>query len=470
MLHCSSGIARRPAWWDRLPGRARWLSLLIVLALLAIPMRPALAVEEREAPLPAFDWLDRVNAVRAAADLPPVVEDAAWSAGSHLHSRYMVKNDYLGHDEHEDNPWYTPEGRAAAQNGIAYTNDRYDASGQRGLDALLTTPFHLVNVLDPRLVKAGFGWYREDKESYQVGATLDISRGRSSYAAAAAQYPIIFPGDGKTMPFSRYYGTEHPDPLTSCPGEPVGAPIIVQLGGPPKDVSVRISKAGRELERCVLDETSYVHPDPETQADGRAILGARHAVVIMTREPLSAGTYSVALTSGGVTHTWSFFGPSVTTSLQITALSDETRTRGQVAGPEPVDRRQSAAICSPRPALGVGVRRFGAEGLQVTIVAQGQHNSLRALRFGSPEQPFQNALVSLPGHPAPIAGDLELALPPSSPQRSFVVRRVTSGQAVLAPIAVADACGAWLVVVHGDPDRDLRAESRPADTDPPLGG
>jgi hypothetical protein len=428
-----------------------------------MPMSPALAVEELEALPPAFDWLDRVNAVRAAADLPPIVEDVAWSAGSHLHSRYMVKNDYLGHDEDEENPWYTPEGRAAAQNGIAYTNDAYDTSGQRGLDALLTTPFHLVNVLDPRLVKAGFGWYRENKENYQAGATLDVSRGLSWRAAAAAEYPIIFPGDGKTMPFSRYYGTEHPDPLTSCPGETVGAPIIVQLGGPPEDVSVRISKAGRELEHCVLDETSYVHPDPETQADGRSILRARHAVVIMTREPLSAGTYAVTLTSGGVTHAWSFHGPSASTPPpRMTVLAGTTRALGQAAGPEPMHQRQPAASCSPRPVLGVGVRRFGADGLQVTIVAQGQNNTLRVLRFGSPGQPFQNALVSLPGHPAPIAGDLELALPPASPQRSFVVRRVMSGQAVLAPIAVADACGAWLVVVRGDPDKDLRAESRPA--------
>ena len=78
-------------------------------ALAATPAPAALAGDAREAPppQPTFNWLDRVNAVRAAADLPPVVEDTAWSEGSRLHSRYMVKNNYLAHDEDAHNPWYT---------------------------------------------------------------------------------------------------------------------------------------------------------------------------------------------------------------------------------------------------------------------------------------------------------------------------------------------------------------------------
>lgn len=464
MLHCAPGKARRPAGWISRQGRTRWLSLLVVLSLVATPTRHGYADEEREPPPPAFHWLDRVNAVRAAADLPPIAEEAAWSTGSRLHSRYMVKNDYLGHDEDEDNPWYTPEGRAAAQNGIAYTNDAYDASEQRGVDALLTTPFHLVNVLDPRLVNAGFGWYREQKGVYQAAATLDVMRGISPSVADPRQ-PIIFPGDGKTMPFSHYYGTEYPDPRTSCPGELLGAPIIVQLGTAPEDLSVRMTKAGQALEHCVVDETSYVHPDPDTEADGRAILGARHAVVIMPHAPLSAGTYEVALMHGSVTVAWSFHGPSATTPPRMTALAHTSGSLTQGAGPETVDQGGPAAACSPRPALGVGTTEMGRDGLLVTVAAQGDRNDLKELRFGSPARPFQNAFVSLPGHPAPIVGDFALTLPPGSPQRSFVVRRVMSGQAMLAPIAVADACGAWLVVVRGGPDDDLEIATRPNDGD-----
>jgi len=282
----------------------------IVSALDQPATSPSPVLHETAADSSSFNWLDRVNAIRAAADLPPLEEDAEWSAGSALHSRYMVKNDHLGHDEDERNPWFTPEGEAAAENGLAYTNDRYDADVQRGIDAFLTTPFHLVSVLDPRLVKAGSGWYRERKGSYQAAVTMDVSRGLSA-KAPATDFPILFPENGKTMPFSRYYGIERPNPLPGCPGKSVlGAPMIVQLASAPEDVSVTLTRAGEEVDLCVFDETTYVHPDPVEQEDGRAVLGARHAIVIMPRDPFTHDTYRVRLTSRGETFSWWFYGPS----------------------------------------------------------------------------------------------------------------------------------------------------------------
>ena len=97
---------------------------------------------------------------------------------------------------------------------------------------------------------------------------------------------------------------------------------------------VRLTKAGRELETCVFDETSYTHPDHETLALGRAILGDRHAVVVMPREPLSAGRYAVTLSTGDQAYDWSFEGPS-TSNASITGHAPDdhlTASSGHDAG------------------------------------------------------------------------------------------------------------------------------------------
>jgi hypothetical protein len=437
-----------------------------VAALLAIgPSLPASALGEREDPSEqrteaGFNWLDRVNVVRAAADLPPLVEEAAWSAGSRLHSRYMVKNNYLGHDEDGSNPWFTTEGRTAAQNGSAYTNDGYDENEERGLDALLTTPFHLIGVLDPRLTRTGFGWYRENKSAFQAGATLDVSRGLAA-ASERVSYPIMFPGDGQTMPYSRYYGTERPDPWTGCPDRGFeGAPIIVQLASVPRETSVTLTKDGQALERCVFDETTYQHPDAETQALGRAILGARHAITIMPRAPLTAGTYRVTLTSDGETYAWSFSGPRSSPEPAVPSVLASTDARPALAAlsTEPVLPTEPS-VCPTRPEAAVGVTRLDENRLQMTVVARGENHALRQLQFGAPGQSLENASVLLPGHPGPITGQVTLTLPPSTPQRTFVVQRIESTRPATVPITVTDSCGAWSTVIGGRHGDDLAVDA-----------
>ena len=108
------------------------LSLLVLLCLLiGPPSLPALSLKNPVSlhrlhlplllnefqPSPSLPgWLSSVNYYRSTAGLPPVSEKAEWSAGNHNHAIYMVRNDVIEHDEDPGNPWYTPEGRAAAQN------------------------------------------------------------------------------------------------------------------------------------------------------------------------------------------------------------------------------------------------------------------------------------------------------------------------------------------------------------------
>lgn len=445
-------------------------------------------------------WLTQINAVRASAGLLPVVEEAEWSAGSALHSRYMVKNNYVGHDEETGNAWYTPEGRAAGLYGNAYANYAHDESDPPGIDAWLTTPFHLINVLDPRLAKTGFGWYRESPadakaendpvpDTYRVGATLDVARGLDPEREHAL-YPVFFPGNGQTMPYSRYFGAEHPDPLSSCSDRAfLGAPLMVQLEATPQVTSVTVMKDGLRLDRCVFDETSYEHDDAETQALGREVLAGRHAVVIMPREPLTAGIYRVTLVSGGVTHSWAFAGPEAAGSPRFVAPDavvlpsaaspsvpparmlavDPAAPASSVSAVAPVSPvapasaapagASSASLvvpapapvravaCSPRPDAGVGVIRESDDRLLTLVSARGANNELRQLHFGQEAEPLENAAIELNGYPAPIVEHGTVTLPPGTTQFVFAVQRVASGQPMRAPFTITDGCGDWPSVV-----------------------
>lgn len=263
------------------------------------------------APAPPEGWFDYLNYYRAGADLPPVTENADWSDGCWLHSRYMVKNDYLGHDEKPGNRWYTPEGETAGQNGNIMISSDMSTPDEYALDLWMQGPFHAIGILDPRLGSVGFGSYREEIGAWRMGATLDVIRGWGSLPAEVS-YPVCWPGEGARMPLLSYTGGESPDPLTSCSSyvTPTGPPLILQLGQgsiTPEVTATSLRRGTISLAHCVFDETSYTHPDSATQELGRSILGARDAVVVMPRQPLLAGeTYSVSVTANGETHAWSF--------------------------------------------------------------------------------------------------------------------------------------------------------------------
>lgn len=259
-------------------------------------------------PLPD-DWLVQVNFYRASARLPPVTENAAWSAGNVLHSRYSVKTDTLQHDEDPGSAWYTVDGQAAAQkSNLAATFD-LQASDAWAIEAWMQAPFHALGMLDPRLGQVGYGIYREAGAGLETASGLDVIRGLN-YALPAA-YPVIWPAAGTVIPLTRHWG-EYPDPLPSCPGyaEPTGLPLIVQLGPgnlTPAVTASAFARGSTPLAHCVFHESNYSHPDGTAQALGRAILAGRDAVVLIPRAPLSPGaTYTASLTADGRTYTWSF--------------------------------------------------------------------------------------------------------------------------------------------------------------------
>ncbi len=255
--------------------------------------------------------LSNLNAYRALADLPPVMENSLWSEGDRLHARYVVKNDVLVHAEDPANPWYTLDGDAAGQSSNVLAEIGIQLTDSQAVDKWMSGPFHAVNVLDPRLQSIGFGSYREFDHAFQTAAALDTFRGLGD-VPDRVQYPVFYPAQGKALPVSHYSGGETPDPLSACPGytAPSGPPVIVQFGTGFTPVNVTdhsFQQGATPLEHCLYTETSYTHPDPQQQALGRSFLSGRDALVIIPRQPLTPGaSYTVSLIANGQSYTWSF--------------------------------------------------------------------------------------------------------------------------------------------------------------------
>lgn len=259
---------------------------------------------------PPPEWLIYVNSYRVMAELPPVTENASWSYGNWLHARYIVKNNVVQHTEDPSNPWYTPEGLAAAQSSNLTSHSDVNASDKYAIDSWMQAPFHAIGVLDPQLLQVGYGSYREANGGLQMGAGLDVIRGLGSIPPSV-EFPVKWPSDGASVPLTLHWG-EYPSPLTSCPGysSPSGLPIILQIGSGnlvPNVTSHSFMQGSTPLEHCVFDETSYSNPDGSQQSLGRGILNSRDAIILIPRNPLTpGGSYTASITVSGQTHTWSF--------------------------------------------------------------------------------------------------------------------------------------------------------------------
>ncbi len=97
--------------------------------------------------------------------------------------------------------------------------------------------------------------------------------------------------------------------------------------------------------------------------------------------------------------------------------------------------------CSPRANVGVSAAALGPDRLQATVTAG--TGSLQSLRFGA----ATNALIDI-GSQVGMSGNFSVALPASTTQTTFIVRRAGPGAATV-PFTVVDACGDWPTFVGG---------------------
>jgi len=205
----------------------------------------------------------------------------------------MVKNDVITHAEDPANPWYTPEGDACGRNANIMVSSSATASDAYAIDVWMQAPFHAVGMLDPRLLRVGYGAYREADGGWQMGAALDVLRGWEGIPEGIA-FPIRWPGEGTTTFLRAFEVGEYPDPLAHCGySAPAGLPILMLFGTgsfTPSITAHQLLRDGTPVAHCVFDETTYTHPDSAQRSLGRAILNSRDAVVILPRDPLGPGS------------------------------------------------------------------------------------------------------------------------------------------------------------------------------------
>jgi uncharacterized protein YkwD len=267
---------------------------------------------ETAVPVPLPDWLSYLNRFRAMANLPPLSEREDYSEGSRLHSRYMVGNDEpIAHSEDSSKPYFDRRGDQAAQNGNLFATSQTEANYMWSVNFWVSSPFHLIGILNPNLEVVGYGDYVEAVGDTRMAGVMDI-KSHPQEAADAIEYPIIFPGDGSVTWLVRHSLFEWPSPYDGCPGysAPSGAPIVLILGDGSKTPNVTghsLTKGDQLLDSCLFDETSFRNNNFGAQVKGREILDGSDAVVIMPKEPLPINeTYTVQVTVDGETYTWDF--------------------------------------------------------------------------------------------------------------------------------------------------------------------
>lgn len=269
-------------------------------------------------------WLIELNRLRATGGLAPVAENAGLSSDCDAHAKYLVEQGppsasqfeayemALGlgaHHEDPASPHFTAGGAECAAGGkpapgVAQSNDV--AWGRDPIDDLdglfYDAPFHRLSLLASWATVAGYGTYGDYPR--RVG-TLAL-RGEGGIGS-----PLIrFPTDGSTVPVGQVRNFEIPNPLSSCPGYtlPVGLPITAQLGSGYRGRMLSYSMRGPagEVETCGFDWTSYRNRDGATEEVARKILSMFGAIILIPRQPLANGRYTVAVSTGRQNFEWSF--------------------------------------------------------------------------------------------------------------------------------------------------------------------
>lgn len=233
----------------------------------------------------------RLNVWRALAGLPAVQGDPELHSGCRAHARYMAQGGVLAHVEDPNLPGYTLEGDSCGQAGNVALGFGMYPTDEALVDALMVSPFHALNALEPRLTVIGFGSYRhaDPLGGFSTGAALDVFHGVDYGQSVSA---FTFPQNGMILPVYAYNGKAQPDPLTACPGytAPTGQALVVAFG----EGSVQVERSaltngrGENVTHCVITAGSYVNPNAEIQQQGRSALYARGAVLIIPRQPLEA--------------------------------------------------------------------------------------------------------------------------------------------------------------------------------------
>lgn len=326
-----------------------------VLALVLGGLTPSSVLARSES-----DWLGRINEIRVGSQLPPVVDEPAWSAGILAHLNYialtpsdLMTGPYANlHTENPASPYYT---EAGAKEGES-SNLGISSTPVGAIDLWLAAPFHAVGILRAGLQRVGFA---HEEGGDQAG--LDVINGLDDEVPLRQ---VLFPGPGSTIDLARFWG-ESPSPVETCehqhPGasyaEP-GLPLIAMLTTPPTaNLTARLrqpdgavlSSSGAEL--CVVTADDFVSTDEVYGSTGRSILQGDNVVLLIPQRPLLAGVYSAEIDQPGESPiSWKFTSrPKISERpLENPSLRLRAKGRSLTLSASPVLRGHLAEVAIQR--------------------------------------------------------------------------------------------------------------------------
>ncbi len=295
--------------------------------------------------------LARWNFYREAVGVPQIVAEPELNEAALHHAKYLVNNHIesgdavyrdgrmievgwasSAHAESPGNPWYTKDGDKWANFATIIRGPKVPIDGAALVDGQAARLSSII-VVDPQLAAVGFALFCANDDCageiiYRRGLTksrfLKLYEGSSMdwnpmlgampYTSARLRKPIEFPPSGMPFPSRAERSGEFPDPLSSCRGyaNPVGVPIILELGAPMQGDEVKVSSGsldddGTPVDTCTFDGSSYVNRDGWQQEQMRRGLGISGAVVMIPKNPLQPGhTYTVNIVADSQPYTWSF--------------------------------------------------------------------------------------------------------------------------------------------------------------------
>lgn len=359
-------------------------------------------------------WLQRVNDVRVAAGVSPATENTAWTLGIQHHLTYLEltpasyrTGQYASsHTENPASPYYTADGALEGSRSNLVKHASQTATS--AVDYWFGAPFHAIGMLRAGLQKTAFA----QDDTY---AGMDVISGYTSSIKSST--PILFPGPGSTSYLTAYSGNESPDPIETCrkanPGADYsapGLPLIAMLPtAPATSLTATLTTpsgavlSSKSADLCIVDENTYVSTDTVYGPTGLQILSTDHAVLLVPRTRLVAGSYSARISqSKQADIAWSFVvdptQPStsptttapITTAPTTTAPTTTATTTTAPTSTAPTSSGTTAPPVAESPEVSVsdvscsyGTRATGSVSLAVTNPADGAGPATYSVAVGA---------------------------------------------------------------------------------------
>jgi uncharacterized protein YkwD len=269
--------------------------------------------------------LNRVNAFRKLAGLPPVTVDPNLSQGCVSHANYLLlhQGELSGkglnpHEESSGSAGFTEAGRRAARSAVISMSRGFVRTGwpASAVDLWMATFFHRIPILNPALKRIGIGYTAEGGTGFRH-VVMDVHQGVAWSPRQRGQPidPVLFPADQQEgVPLLFAFGTpEVPNPIPHG-GDRAhsGYPVTVTFPGRSAlgnaTAVLHLASPGKRADSSASEIPVWLSTPQQPALDS---VRQGNTICLIPKAPLMPGTtyrVTVQATVGGRSweKTWSF--------------------------------------------------------------------------------------------------------------------------------------------------------------------